>query len=69
MRYPNRLYAVEGGDLHYILSEPPPISGGGLSEYDRFCIEKDREEAEYTAMMEEALSKYRKGPPPRPEAV
>lgn len=47
MRYPNRLYAVERGDLHYILSGP--ASEDMSAEYRAFCQDADRREAEFMA--------------------
>lgn len=59
LREPNRLYAVEGGDLHFILE------GGDTYDEDReyreFCQERDRAEAELMAELRDHLNRYKRG--------
>lgn len=59
MRYPNRLYAVEGGDLHYILSGPPDLYGPEDPDYLEYCAEADRREAELMAELKASRDRLR----------
>ena len=59
MRYPNRLYAVEGGDLHFILSGPPEDPTES-EEYREFMDAADRREAEIMADLRASLDRHRR---------